>query len=270
MNEYNNEQSALKTACVRLARHGLQLVNTGNVDSGVAYVKIAHALAEGYALDDILNSAFPPQIRTKVAAEMELVIGLPSQVAIETVKQAAAIQKQAQQAQQAQTQKQAFGSAGTNALIGGSLGAALAGGSALAFGDEKKKRKALMYSLLGGGLGAAGGYALGSPQIARLLSGGASPKPAGSALGTVGKGTALAAGLLGAGYVGHRHGDQIVDTAKNVGGKVRDFASNTAARISNGVMGKPAAEPAAKPAAEPAAKKANAQSSSILGEYFIP
>lgn len=85
MNEYERI-SQLKTACTRLARHGLQLAYSGDVESGATFVKVAEALAQGYTLNDTLNAYFAPQTHTKVAAVLDEVAATPSYAASERAK----------------------------------------------------------------------------------------------------------------------------------------------------------------------------------------
>jgi hypothetical protein len=100
MNEYseNDRLAAVKTASIRLARHGLQLVDQGDLEAGVKCVKVANALIAGYSLDDILKAGFPPQNRDKVASEIERIVETPSRVAVDTVKLGFAQEQQQKQA----------------------------------------------------------------------------------------------------------------------------------------------------------------------------
>jgi len=147
----NERIEMLKVACTRLARTGLQLIQEGDPESGVAFVKVAEALAQGHTLQDTLDYYFPPQTHEKVAHVLDEVAATPSLVAKETFKQAAVQEvlrrKQAAAQGGAYSQHQKLANFGQmlqdpavrNALIGG-LGGVAVGGIGGALGGGKKKR----------------------------------------------------------------------------------------------------------------------------------
>jgi len=81
----------VKTACLRLARHGIKLANEGDIAGAQALIKTADALALGHAPQAVLDHLFPKEAHEKVAAYIEEVIATPSEVA-----QIVTLQKKAQ------------------------------------------------------------------------------------------------------------------------------------------------------------------------------
>jgi len=80
----------LKTACLRIARAGIKLAESGDIAGGQALVKVADALALGHEPKQVMETFFAKEAHEKVAKIIDDIVAQPSTVARE--KQAAAIE----------------------------------------------------------------------------------------------------------------------------------------------------------------------------------
>jgi len=90
----------IKTACIRIARHGLKLANEGDIAGAQALIKTADALAQGHSGEDVLKAYFRPEAHQKIASFINEIAETPSDVAQFTLLQKKAeafdaLQKQA-------------------------------------------------------------------------------------------------------------------------------------------------------------------------------
>jgi hypothetical protein len=67
----DRQMTTMKTACVRIARTGIDLAAQGRIKEGAALIKTANALALGHTLEDAIVAYFEPQYQKTAAAVCE-------------------------------------------------------------------------------------------------------------------------------------------------------------------------------------------------------